>query len=67
VSGKLADDTAEEGCETTAKTAFTTKTKTAGCDPCVSLTALAGLAEIGADASGAYCASPSGAFLDAGR
>src|SRR5262249_3777981 len=33
VSGKLADDTAEEACETTAKMAFTTKTRTTGCDP----------------------------------
>ena len=49
VSGKLADDAAEEACETTAKMAFTTKTKTAGCDPCVNLTALSGLAEVGAD------------------
>ena len=67
VSGKLADDTAEEACETTAKMAFTTKTKTAGCDPCVNLTALSGLAEVGADGGSGYCASPSGAFLDAGR
>jgi hypothetical protein len=67
VSGKLADDTAEETCETTAKMTFTTKTKTTGCDSCVNLTTLAGLAEVGADSSGAYCASPSGAFLDAGR
>jgi hypothetical protein len=64
VSGKLADDTAEEACETAAKTAFTTKTKTVGCDLCVNLTSLAGLAEVGADGGSGYCASPSGAFLD---
>jgi hypothetical protein len=66
VSGKLADDSAEEACEATAKTAFSTKTKMVGCDPCVNLATLSVLAEAGADGSAAYCASPSGAFLDGG-
>jgi hypothetical protein len=43
------------------------KTPGRGCDPCVNLTTLAGLAEAGADLSDAYGASPSGAFLDADR
>jgi hypothetical protein len=66
VSGKLADDTAEDGCESTAKTKFGT-TKTAGCDPCLGpLSTLADFVESQSDGALnalVWCGSPSGAFL----
>ena len=67
VAGKLADDSAENTCETTAKTKFGT-TKTAGCDACLgSLSALADFVEGQADGALnaiVWCGSPSGAFLN---
>ncbi len=64
--GKLADDTAEDACETAANTKFTTKTKTTGCGGCTNLGNIATTVETQADAGNqlAYCASPSGAFLN---
>jgi hypothetical protein len=63
-SGKLADPSAEDACESAALTKFGT-TKTAGCDPCTNLAALGAFVEGQVDGanSGIYCASPSGAFL----
>ena len=64
--GKTTDDAGEDACEDAAITKFTTKTNTAGCDPCVSLAGLATLVETQADLGNviAYCQSPSGAFLE---
>jgi hypothetical protein len=66
-TGKLADDTAEDACEGTAKTKFGT-TKTAGCPACVgSLSALADFVESQVDGAlnaVVWCGSPSGAFLN---
>jgi len=64
-SGKLADDTAEDTCETTALTKFGA-TKTAGCDPCTNLSTLGAFAESAVDGANnaVYCGSPSGAFLN---
>ena len=63
-SGKLADDVAEDTCESAALTTFGA-TKTASCDPCTNLAAIASLIEADVDGANAdiYCASPSGAFL----
>jgi len=66
VTGKLADDTAEDACEATAKTKFE-KTKTTGCPACVgSLSDLADFVESQADGALnalVWCGSPSRAFL----
>src|SRR6185295_13483013 len=65
-TGKLADDSAEDGCEGAALTKFGT-TKTAGCDSCTNLGTLGSFVETQVDGVGnalVYCASPGGAFLD---
>jgi hypothetical protein len=64
--GKIADDAGEESCEAAAIAKFTSKTKTAGCDPCTNLVLLGAMTEglIDGVDSLTYCASPSGAFLD---
>jgi hypothetical protein len=68
VSGKLADDTAENGCETTAIGKFTAlSAKTTSCDPCTNLTTIANVVKTNSDNSTAvvFCSnSPSGAFLE---
>jgi hypothetical protein len=67
VSGKLADDTAEDACENTAIGKFTALgPKTTGCDVCTNLSSIATLVEMKSDqATGVvFCSSPSGAFLD---
>jgi len=64
--GKTTDDAGEDACEDAAIAKFTAKTKTTGCDPCVNLTAIAGVVETNSDVGNglAYCASsPSGAFV----
>jgi hypothetical protein len=65
-TGKLADDTAEDGCEGTALTKFMA-TKTAGCPSCVNLSTIATTTETNADGALnalVFCGSPSGAFLN---
>jgi hypothetical protein len=76
-SGKLADDTAEDACESglgkTCKAKFATAVaKLTGCPPCLtgaSLTTLANNIETLVDGTNSqvYCQSPSGAFLDTDR
>jgi hypothetical protein len=70
-AGKLADDTAEDNCESGAspsscKGKYDKKTSKLTCDPCLDKAGLYTFIENNADAlNGAvYCASPSGAFLD---
>ena len=66
-AGKLADDTAEDGCENTAIGKFTALgPKTVNCDPCTNLASIASLAETKSDQATAvvFCSSPSGAFLN---
>jgi hypothetical protein len=65
-SGKTTDDAGEDACESAAIAKFAAKTKTAGCDPCINLTGLSSTVEAQADGGNvlAYCASPSGAFLE---
>jgi len=57
-SGKFADDTAEDGCESTAKTKFMA-TKTAGCTACTNLTTLSSAVEglVDSNNNKVYCTS----------
>ena len=62
---QLADDGAEDACESHARARFM-PTSTDGCPPCLDLAAVAGFVEAyaGGDNGFVYCASPSGAFLN---
>src|SRR5689334_19280387 len=57
VTGKLADETAEDACEDAAQLKFTSKAKTTGCPPCINLNTLAGAVEglVDSNNSQAYC------------
>jgi hypothetical protein len=64
VTGKQADDTAEDACESAARTKFTTKTKTANCGPCTNLTTISAAVEglVDGNNNKVYCSSAGGAF-----
>ena len=63
--GKLADDTAEDACESAAVTKFGT-TKTTGCPACVNVGTIGTQVASLVDSNNVltYCASPSGAFVE---
>lgn len=51
INGKLANDAAEDTCESTAITKFNTKTKTTGCATCTNLPSIAAAVETVADSA----------------
>jgi hypothetical protein len=59
VTGKFADETAEDGCEGAAITKFTSKAKLTGCDTCSSASGLATLVEqlVDQNNNAVYCAT----------
>jgi hypothetical protein len=66
VLGKPAGVAAEDACEATAVTAFTTKTKTTNCPACTSLAGIVAYVDGVVDGANSlvYCGSPGGAFLN---
>jgi hypothetical protein len=64
--GKITDEAGEETCENTAISKFTSKTKTTGCDGCVTLANVSSRTHSAVDSGNglAYCQSPSSAFVE---